>query len=69
LEELCKIFGVSERTIYRWIVDVIKQKKEDLKEQALQLRAQGFTQEDVAKMLGIGQTTISKWEKEKIEEK
>jgi len=69
LEELCKIFGVSERTIYRWIGDVIKQKKEDLKEQALQLREKGFTQEKVASLLKVDQATISRWEKEKNEEK
>jgi ParB-like chromosome segregation protein Spo0J len=68
VKELCEIFGVSERTVYYWIGDVIKQRKEDLKEQALQLRAQGFTQEAVAKMLGVDQTTISVWEKEKNKE-
>jgi transposase len=71
VEELSKIFGVSERTIYRWVESVMKQKKEDLKEQFLKLRAQGLTQEAIAKMLGVGQATISRWERkslEKIEE-
>jgi transcriptional regulator with XRE-family HTH domain len=69
IKELCEIFGVSEKTVYRWIGDIIKQKKEDLKEQALQLREKGFTQEDVASLLKITQATISRWEKEKNEEK
>jgi transcriptional regulator with XRE-family HTH domain len=69
LEELCKIFGISERTIYRWIRDVIKQKKEDLKEQALQLKEKGFTQEKVANLLKVDQATISRWEKEKMKKK
>ena len=68
VEELSKIFGISEKTIYRWIGDIIRQKKEELKEQALQLRTQGFTQEAVAKMLGVDQATISRWEKERLEE-
>jgi len=68
VEELSKIFGISEKTIYRWIGDIIRQKKEDLKEQALQLRTQGLTQEAVAKMLGVDQATISRWEKERLEE-
>jgi len=69
VEELSKIFGVSERTIYRWVEDIMRQKKEDLKEQALQLRAQGLTQEKIAKMLGVDRTTVTKWEKESFEEK
>jgi transposase len=67
VEELSKIFGVSERTIYCWVEDIMRQKKEELKEQALQLRAQGFTQEAIAKMLGVGQSTISRWEGESLE--
>jgi len=68
VEELSKIFGVSETTIYRWIGSVMKQKKEELKEQALKLRAQGFIQEAIAKMLGVDQATISRWERESLEE-
>jgi transposase len=68
VEELSKIFGVSETTIYRWIGDIIRQKKEELKEQASQLRAQGLTQEAIAKILSVDQATISRWEKESLEE-
>jgi len=35
----------------------------------LQLREKGFTQEEVASLLKVGQATISRWEKEKNEEK
>jgi transposase len=71
VKKLSKIFGVSEKTVYRWIKDIVKQRKEDLRKQALQLRAQGFTQEAIAKMLGVDRATISRWERkslEKIEE-
>jgi len=63
IQELQKLFGVAERTIYNWAKGIKRREKpEELKEEALRLRAQGLTQEEVAKKLGIDQTTISKWE-------
>jgi len=60
--ELQKLFGVSERTLYYWLGSIKVQEKEELKEKVFQLRAQGLTQEEVAKELGIPQKTISNWE-------
>jgi len=67
IEKLRKLFRVSERTIYNWVQGVKRRAKdEELKKQALELRKQGLTQEEVAKRLGVGQQTISDWERESL---
>jgi ParB-like chromosome segregation protein Spo0J len=65
IPELQKIFGVSERTIYYWTNGLKRREKpEELKEKALEMRKQGYTQEEVARELGIARNTISDWERE-----
>jgi len=65
IEKLRKLFRVSERTVYNWVEGVKRRAKdEELKRQALELRRQGLTQEEVAKRLGIARNTISVWENE-----
>jgi len=65
IEKLRKLFRVSERTIYNWVEGVKRRAKdEELKRQALELRKQGLTQEEVAKRLGVTKMAISNWEKE-----
>jgi len=65
VEKLRKLFRVSERTIYNWVEGIRRREKgEELKRQALELRKQGLTQQEVAERLGITQGTISKWESE-----
>jgi transposase len=50
IEKLRKLFRVSERTVYNWVEGVKRRAKdEELKRQALELRRQGLTQEEVAK--------------------
>jgi len=67
IEKLRKLFRVSERTIYNWVEGVKRRAKdEELKRQALELRKQGLTQEEVAKRLGVGRQTISDWERESL---
>jgi ParB-like chromosome segregation protein Spo0J len=69
IEKLRKLFRVSERTIYNWVAGVKRRAKdEELKRQALELRRQGLTQEEVAKRLGVGRRTISDWERESLAE-
>jgi ParB-like chromosome segregation protein Spo0J len=67
IEKLRKLFRVSERTVYNWVEGVKRRAKdEELKRQALELRRQGLTQEEVAKRLGVGRQTISDWERESL---
>jgi ParB-like chromosome segregation protein Spo0J len=64
-ERLRKLFRVSERTIYNWVQGITRRKKdEELKRQALELRKQGLSQQEVAERLGVNQATISRWETE-----
>mgnify|MGYP000108321583 CR=1 FL=1 len=67
IERLRKLFRVSERTIYNWVQGITRRKKdEELKRQALELRKQGLTQQEVAERLGVGRQTISDWERESL---
>jgi len=67
IEKLRKLFRVSERTVYNWVEGIKRRAKdEELKRQALELRKQGLTQEEVAKRLGVGRQTISDWERESL---
>ncbi len=63
IQELIKIFGVSERTVYYWVDGLKRREKPDeIKEKAIEMRRQGYTQEQVAEALNIGLRTIQKWE-------
>jgi len=62
IQELQKLFGVAERTIYYWIKDVKQAEKENLKEKALELRKKGFSTREVANQLGVDHSTVVKWE-------
>ena len=65
ISELMRIFGVSERTVYNWTSGLKRREKPDeVKEKALEMRRQGATQEQVAKELGISIGTIKWWDAE-----
>jgi ParB-like chromosome segregation protein Spo0J len=64
IPELTKIFAVSQRTMYYWLRSMKGQEKEELKKQALELRAQGLTAREVGEKLGLEHTTIIRWENE-----
>jgi ParB-like chromosome segregation protein Spo0J len=69
IEKLRKLFRVSERTIYNWVEGIKRRvKDEQLKKQALELRRQGLSQQEVAKRLGVSQRVISNWERESLEQ-
>ncbi len=60
-EEIRKIFGISDRTLHRWLEQVKEQEKREKINKALELKEQGWTQEQIAKELGVEKGTISKW--------
>jgi len=69
VSELIKIFNVSERTIYNWTAGLKRREKpEEVKEKALEMRRQGLSQEEVARELGVSQMTISNWERDALKE-
>lgn len=62
--ELCKLFSVSERTIYRWIDELINEKeikRLELINKAKELREQGKSLREIGNDLNIDFTTVSKW--------
>jgi len=67
IEKLKRLFRVSERTIYNWVEGIRRRAKdEELKRQALELRRQGLSQQEVAERLGVSQRVISNWERESL---
>ena len=67
IEKLRRLFRISERTIYNWVQGVKRRAKdEELKRQALELRKQGLSQQEVAERLGVSQRVISNWERESL---
>jgi ParB-like chromosome segregation protein Spo0J len=69
ISELMRIFSVSERTVYNWTSGLKRREKpEEVKEKALEMRKQGYTQEEVSRELGVSQRVISNWERDALEE-
>jgi ParB-like chromosome segregation protein Spo0J len=65
IEKLRKLFRVSERTIYYWCNGLKRNANpEELKEKMLEMRKQGYTQEEVARELNIPLGTIKRWDTE-----
>ncbi|HHW43807.1 MAG TPA: helix-turn-helix domain-containing protein [Desulfotomaculum sp.] len=68
--EIADLLGVSRRTVQNWVADLVAEREEvraDLREQALRMRAEGLTQEEVAEKLGIPRQTISYWENQECQ--
>jgi len=66
--EIAKTLGVTRQTVQNWVVDLAGEREEEraeIREKALELRAEGKTQEEVAKELGVPRRTISFWENQK----
>ncbi|SMO84713.1 ParB-like nuclease domain-containing protein [Balnearium lithotrophicum] len=59
--DIQRLFGVSDRTIRRWLSDVKKDKKEELFQKAKELREQGYTFEEISKELGVSLLTVYRW--------
>lgn len=63
--EIAKTLGVTRQTVQNWVSDLVEEKqseKETIREKALEMRAEGKTQEEVALKLGIPRQNISRWE-------
>jgi ParB-like chromosome segregation protein Spo0J len=67
ISDLKKLFGVAERTLYYWLEPAKEQEKLELKKKALEMRKQGYTQEQVARELGVDERTIKNWERNERE--
>lgn len=63
-EELRKLFGVSETTMWRWLQGVKKEEKEEKIKKVKELREQGWKMEDIAKELGVSVSTVHEYLKE-----
>ena len=64
-EVIIKLFGISERTYYRWIQ--VKEEKLKMIEKAKELREQGKSTCEIAKELGMTHQTISNWTKKDLQ--
>lgn len=60
-QTIIKLFGISERTYYRWID--VKEEKIQLIEKARELREQGESFSQIANKLGITKRTVLNWAK------
>jgi len=56
-----RLFGVSDRTIRRWLSDLKYQGKLEKIERARELREKGYTHEEIAKELGVSLRTVKYW--------
>ena len=57
-EEIRKIFGVSERTLFYWLAPVKERERQEKIRKAIELREKGWKIEDIAKELGVNDRTV-----------
>ncbi len=70
LKQIEKLLKVPERTLYRWTEDLRdeqERKKEKQKQEAIRLYNEGYTQQEIADLLGTTQQTISNWINESLQ--
>ncbi len=51
--------GVSERTVYDWVGHILSREREERRAKVLRLSMLGWTQEEVAALLGVARTTVT----------
>ncbi len=61
IQKVALILSKTERMVYNYLADLLKQEDEELRKKAEELYQQGKTQEEIAKELGLDRTTIAKW--------
>jgi len=59
MKEIARAVGVSWQTLYRWTAEVRKKRKHEREKKVTELRKQGKTQGETARILGISQRTVS----------
>jgi len=65
VQQIAETLKVTRQTVQNWVADLVKEKeetREKIREKALEMRAEGLTQEEVAEKLGVPRQTISRWE-------
>ncbi|WP_114679319.1 helix-turn-helix domain-containing protein, partial [Desulfotruncus alcoholivorax] len=68
--EIAKTLGITRQTVQNWVSDLAAEReeaREEIREKAMKMRAEGFTQEKIAERLGIDRTSISRWENKTCE--
>ena len=63
-EKLKEIFGVSERTIKRWLSPVKEEEKQKKKEEVKKLKKEGASVKEIAQKVGVSERTVYEWTKE-----
>ncbi|NPV72897.1 MAG: helix-turn-helix domain-containing protein [Pelotomaculum sp.] len=67
--EIAKTLGVTRQTVQNWVSDLAAEREEEraeIREKALELRAEGMTQEEIAERLGVTRQAVSKWESNSV---
>ncbi len=61
IQKVALILSKTERMVYNYLADLLKQEDEELRKRAEELYQQGKTQEEIAKELGIAIGTVNGW--------
>ncbi len=61
IQKVALILSKTERMVYNYLADILKQEDEELRKRALELYQQGKTQDEIAKELGIAIGTVNGW--------
>ncbi len=56
--EWCQPLGISNRTAYRWVSHIVEREKADRQSKAWHLAQLGWTQQEIADLLGVTQPTV-----------
>ncbi|MEM3426715.1 sigma factor-like helix-turn-helix DNA-binding protein [Hydrogenobacter thermophilus] len=67
IEELAKLFSVPRSTAYYWLEDLTKEEQAEVVRKVLELRKQGYTQEQIAREVGLSRSRVAQILTEKSE--